>query len=307
VLSAELLQHLPLMEMSERMQKVTYNTALAESFLAFFEKNEMKKPVFLQIYLLNISMLRNKEDENLYWKFKNLLLDNQSIFDEKEKSNLYRFATNYCTPRLNRGERTFVEEGFFWNTENIRKKYIFENGLLSPSFFKNTLRLGLSLLRYKSKAVSAWNPKKFIEDNIIYLPEKQQNTYSNLATGLVFFQEKKYTFALEKLKLFRAEDALHQLDAKRVLLAIYYETAEDELYQKAKEKLEIEIETQANIAEIYKIYNRNFIHFLEEIQIISQLKGNKNKAINILSEKIESEIKIADKDVLLEFLKNLKK
>ncbi len=303
LISSELMQLYALLHADSKRRKIQYDQQIIANLLAILEKGSFQKPIFLQVYMLYINMLRQPTEENWYWQFKTLLLQHQSIFNAEEQSDLFRSAINYCIPRLNQGNKQFTAEAFFWSNENIERKYGFDNGILSPTSFKNTLRLGLGLLRSQQLTLKQWNPKDFIEKNKIYLPEKQRDMYANFAYGLLFFKEKKYNEALEKLREFKPQDTLHRFDVQRTILAIHYETGENDLFQKQKEKLLQDIDNQTNIEERYKVFNRNFIAFLEKIEIVFAAKGNKNKSLKAIAEEIKNEKNVADKDWLLECLK----
>ena len=101
--------------------------------------------IYYQIYLTQI----DSDNEEHYFKLKELLNKYYKLFPQDQAYDMYIFAMNYCIRRLNKGKPNSLNELFLLYKELLPKKLILVDGELSPWYFKNIVVTGLRLKEYE--------------------------------------------------------------------------------------------------------------------------------------------------------------
>lgn len=236
-----------------------------------------------------LSDLKNIED---FYALKKLILANWPSFPATEMRDIYLIAINYCIKQLNQGNRKFVEEALNLYKHGLDNKVLLEDGQLSAFDYKNTLRLSLALKEYE------W-ADKFIKEYTKYLPAKErQNTYQyNLA--YFYFNKPDYPKAMELLRHVEFNDVFNNLDARRMLLRMYYELKEFDALESLLDSFKVYIHRQKNIG-YHRTNYLNLIRFVRRM-----LKGDVDTKAKRkkLREKVEATESVAEKEWLLGMLK----
>ncbi len=220
-----------------------------------------------------------KESINLHWR----------LFPASEIRGIYLFAINYCIKRMNRGERQFIRTAFELFRDGLKNKTLLEEGILSSFTYKNITRLGIAL------SENQW-VEQFLEDYKKYLyPRERENTWRyNLA--YFYFQQQKYTEAMQLLLQVDFKDVLNNLDARRMLLKSYFELNEFNALSSLLESFARYIRRQKEIG-YHKENNLNLIRIVKKI--IEH--GVLNKKVSAqFKEEIEETTRIAEREWLLE-------
>ena len=177
------------------------------------------------IYYQTLLMLQNQDTVSEFLKLKSLLENNHSLFPENELRDMYNYARNYCIRKINAGDNDFYRPLFEIS------KIMIETGLIltqkyvtqTQRDYKNIVSMALRIGEFE------WALNFINEYKSKISSENRQNAYSyNLAN--YYFETKEYTMAVKLLRDVEFTDVYYNLDAKTMLLKIFYERDEDEAF-----------------------------------------------------------------------------
>jgi hypothetical protein len=203
----------------QNMNKKNYDLSFFEEILQWVERRKMTETLAVSVYYHSFLALTKTGDEIHFFQLKKLLTDEWAAFPEEEMRDLYLIAINYCIKKQNLGNATFVQEGFDLYKLGLENKILLENGILSVYTYKNVHLLADKLQFYD------WI-LTFLEDYKIFLPAEQRENHYNFNVAQYFFRRKNYQKAMPLLQTIEFSDVLHNLDARKMLLIMYYELGE---------------------------------------------------------------------------------
>ncbi len=213
-------------EMLNRQQiiKADYDFYLVEQIVAFLkqESNPYKDVAAIKVYLAIWDSLWDKDnDEQLYYLI-DLLKKEEACFELTELRGLYKYAQNFCIRRINKGKESFYEPLFDIYKQLLENETILQSKAHFANDYLNIAVIGLRLNQYD------W-VRSFIDTYKQVLPRTQQNNlyYYNLA--LFYYETKDYDDAIETLHEVHFEDALNNINARCLLVKIYYDAQEWEV------------------------------------------------------------------------------
>lgn len=263
--------------------------------------NYAEAPVVLFYYhcYTSIGHLYNNEipkSEIHFQTLKELLRQHWQILPPTEIRSIYLYAINYCIKRLNSGDRHFIREAFELYRAGLDNQTLLEDGILSSYTYKNITGLGIALLE------NEWI-EHFLEDYKKYLhPRERENTWRyNLA--YFYFQQKKYTKAMQLLIQVEFKDSLNNFDARRILLKCYFELGEYNALESLLHSFSRYIQRQKDIG----YHRENYLNMVRFVKKIIQGRLEDKKVVQQLIKDIEATNGLAEKEWLLEKLNNPKR
>ena len=273
------------------LQKQTYTQNLLPAVLEHIEQTDYSNIPAVAIYYHAYKALKKSADEH-FKALCQLVEQYEANFGTEELSGLYLLAINYCIRQLNRGNKKFIREAFELYRKGFSKNLLLDNGYVSEFNFKNALRLGIALKEYE------WAISLLNQYETLLHPQKRENTYQyNLA--YFHFQRKEYPKALKLLSTVDFKDALNNLDARRMLLRIYYELGEHDALASLLDSFTVYIHRQKGIG-----YHRE--NYLALIRIVKKMlnKNISDKAVRSnIRQLVERTDVLAEKEWLLDQLK----
>lgn len=274
-----------------------YNLQFEEEIVGLIERNShLLDNVSIAAYFYIYRMLTDEDNEAWFDRVKSILNEHALQFSQHEAARMYTYALNYCSRRINRGRKNFVEEMFLIYRDSIEKEVIFEDGILNPGHFKNVITVGLRLRKYDD-----WI-KSFIHEYSVYLPERSRDnavTY-NLAT--LYFYQKKHREVLELLREVEYEDITYNLNAKTMLLATYYETDEVEALFSLLESFRAYLNRHKDIPDSRRRLYQNLIKYTRKLANI--IPGDKAATARLRAE-VENDKAVASLNWLMEKIAEL--
>ncbi|MBL7794218.1 MAG: hypothetical protein JNK77_17945 [Saprospiraceae bacterium] len=216
---ADLLRHCCTILTYQSVNPQPYNFALLEAALAQIEQPGYQPTPVIAVYHCAYRALQSPEDDNRFLQFGTLITQHWQLFPAHEIRDLYLLAINYCIRRLNRGERRFIAEAFALYRDALEKEVLLEDGLLSKFTYNNILMLAI--------AQEDWDwADRFLDDYKQRLPARERENAYRYNRAVYFFRRPDYTKAMELLMHVEFRDLLYNLNARSMLLRIYYELGE---------------------------------------------------------------------------------
>lgn len=241
-------------------------------------------------------MQNNDEKDEHYFELKKLVSRHWRQFPLLEASEIYGGLLNYCSRKINQGNQFFVRE-FLEIYKDILQKNILPNNELNPWSFKNAVQIALRLGEYE------W-AEKFIKDYNAKLPTDFRDSALSYNLALVYFYQKKYNNVIEKLQSVDYEDIGYNLNAKSVLISVYYELDSDDALMSLMDSFKTYLHRHKDIAENRRILYLNLMKYVRKLLKLN--KGSKTEIEHIKKEMEEDrKIGIASEKWILEKLAEL--
>ena len=193
---------------------------MLDELLIYLENNQylLSTPA-IAIYYHQFKAMKNPDDESHYHHLKKEIFEHGNLFPNDEMRVIYLLTLNYCIGRSNAGFIGFVRESFDFYNEGLSKEILLENGILSRFTFNNAITMGLNLKEFK------W-VENFIKKYSSYLDEKHQESFVHFNQARLFYEQRSYEKAMKLFAQSDYDDLLMTLNARTMLLKMYYELDE---------------------------------------------------------------------------------
>ncbi len=196
---------------------------------ALMEGREDKVPVNFtashssEVYYHMYKTLAEQSDEN-YFRLKECIIEKGHLFPKSERFEIFAAALNYSISRMNRGAREFIREAFDMYRSALESGVLINNNTIDEYIFYNISANAIRLGEYE------W-AHNFIEEYKEYLPEAQRSSAIRYALAQVYFHQNDYEQAETLLQQFESSNLIITLNARTLLLRIYYEEGAWELLE----------------------------------------------------------------------------
>lgn len=261
-----------------------YKIDLIEPIVEFLRNNPdlLSQPTIATQYYNYLIELEPEEEEH-YFAFKDLLFQLSDDTNSINLQHLYQTALNYSSRKINAGDPAYMREYLDVYRHGLAQEAVFENGALPPQHFKNSIATALRLGDFDW----AW---EYIQNYKDRIPKEYRDNAVNLNLATFYFYQKDYNKAMDYLRDVEYEDVTYNLNAKSMLLAIYYETDEFDALDSLFDAILAYLSRHKEIPANYKKYFRNLVSVTRKMTRI--IPGDK-KAVEKLSKEVESTKEIA--------------
>ncbi len=260
----------------QNLSKQSYDFSLFEEILEWVVRRKLETVLAVGVYYHSYLSITKPEETVHFHHLKTLLTTHWSAFPQEEMHDLYLIAINYCIKQQNKGEQSFIREGFELYKTGIENKSLLKNGVLSVFTYKNVHLLADKLGEYDWIVV-------FLEQYKTLLPAEQRENHYNFNLAQYYFRRRLYQKAMPLLQTIEFSDVLHNLDARKMLLIMYYDLAEYDALDVLMERFKTYLQRQKDLG-----YHRenflNLLHFVKQLLLFPSMKKKEKqqliKAIN---------------------------
>jgi hypothetical protein len=202
----------------------TYDLAFQELLLEGIGDSAMLQHPLIKAYYHILRMLSLPEEaETEYKAVKDLFQANLAVFSEYDKQNILSHLLNFSIQQIRKqvDRRPYTEEALSLYMFGLESKIYLPKDQLSPWHFKNIIKLAFNLGNFD------W-AEQFMYQYSPNLQEafRENALYYNLAD--LYYQKKDYEKAMKFLNQVEFTDLTYNLNAKLLLIKIYYELDEEE-------------------------------------------------------------------------------
>jgi hypothetical protein len=273
-----------------------YDILFIDEILDYLRKFPLADVPELTIYYYTFLTLYEEENTEHYYKLRSLLDSYGALMPKTEAVELYDSALHYCTGKLNKGNRVFLQEYFDLFENAIQKGIFLENDELAPWRFNNIIGVALRLGKLD------W-AENFVENYKNYLPaDTRENTYPfNLAR--VFLYQKKYDKVLSLLQNVEYEDIGYNLISKAMLIITYYELDEFDTLDSFTESFRVFLNRHKNLPHQRRKGYLNLIKYTRRLTRLAP--GDKAAAEKLKQEITREKAAVVNHEWLLEKLDEL--
>ncbi|MCR9287225.1 MAG: hypothetical protein NXI23_07585 [Bacteroidetes bacterium] len=267
-----------------------YHSNMLEELQNYLQKFPYEDVPIITVYLTILKTLTHEDNIAHFEKLKSDLNTYSNLFEVEEMKQIYIHTINYCIRKIRQKEERFVEEALNLYMNGIETKLLFEGDFLSPWTYNNIIKLGLRLGRYD------WT-ETAIKTYHTALEEPFRDSAFNYSLADLYYHKQDFNKALLHLREVEYSDIFFALDAKVMLLKIYFEKSEKE----ALHSLIISFKTYLKRNKL--ISNTMRETYLNFTILLAQLDKNQFHPITDLKEKIINSELLVDRKWLLEQLK----
>ncbi len=252
------LKYLTAMISWEKIISRPFNKTLINEIKDIVTKYKYTSTPQINIYYKLLLLLTEPASDKYFESLKVDLGLQKDYFPQKEMKLFYYFMINYCIIQIREGKNEFADELLQIYTSGIKNGALFEEGQITPWTFKNMIRLGIGQKEY------AWT-QNFISEYSYKLPSNKQKDAYNFSMADMFYAQNKYDEALNYLNQVEFTDIHYSLDAKELLLKIYYTAEETEAFLSLIFSFKIYLKRNKLITKDVKTAYENFIRFIHQM------------------------------------------
>lgn len=273
----------------QNIYKKEYQQTLLPEIIHHIEQENLIDVPVISIYYHCYQALRKEPQSGWFERFRLELEKHKNLFTPDELHPLYLLALNFCIRQYNAGNTAYLEEEFNLYKECLEGGYLNKDGYLSRFTYRNFMTVCIAANKLDYAAI-------FIEEFISKLePQYQESAYSFNTARLAYYQ-KRYKDALLLLQKIEFEEFYTQISAKIIMLKIFYETDEWDVFSTFIDNMKTQIYRKKDIG-YHKENYLNFLKYAKKLQELDSMsKAQKNKMLN----DVESEKRIAERAWLKE-------
>lgn len=247
----------------------------------------------IRLYYHSYCCLSQPTASEHFFAYKKILPEAAHWLSKIELRDVLLFGINYSIGRSNRDAPGFLRELFDLYKFGLNQEIFLENGILSRFTYKNIVTVGLKL--GEEEWVSA-----FIETHSRQLAPAFQEHYERFCRAKLCYQQQDYGQVQSLLFDVSFDDVLLELNARQLLLKIYFETAEWRLLEGFLTSFERFVARKKMLEYHVSIY-RNIIQFTGKLMLWkSKKRVYTPEEVEQLLEQIRTANPLPDREWLLQ-------
>jgi len=279
----------------KNLYATNYTIPLLEEILTLSNQIPYIDIPAIQLYYQAYMALTVPNDTTYFELLKRNLLKHETLLPTKERKDLYTLAINYCIRRINSDEsQKFIREVFELYKHGLKNKTLLDNGVLSRFTYKNIASAGLRLKEYDWIA-------NYISTYAIYVEADYRESYQHYNTSKLYFAKGDYNQAMQRLIQVEYDDLFLNLDAKTMLMKIYYETHSHDALDAFFHSFTIYLQRK----EIMGYHRENYLNIIRLTKKLLELPPRNPKARQQLQNSIDSLQPLTERAWLLEQLSRI--
>lgn len=276
------------------LRKEAYQIPFLEVILKEVAKGAYNHIDAIMIYYHSYWALSLTNAEEHFTKLKKYLRREQPVLDLVDLKDLYLAALNYCIKRLNIGDEEYVIEALEIYKLGLKTKILLEENRLSRFAYKNITALGLRAKDFD------WI-EMFIEDYASFVDPKYRASYKHYNTAKLYFEKGKQSKAMDWLLQVEYDDIFLNLDAKIILLKIYFTNKNYEALESLLDSTKVYLGRKGKLVMSY--HQENYKNILRFTHKIITLPLYNKKAKDALIKEIKTIRPLTERQWLLDAIK----
>ncbi len=272
-----------LMLSHQTVYKMDYQIGLLEAIVIHIHEKELLTIPAIAIYYYSYKTLTDKSDAKHFVFLLQQILENGHLFPKAEMRDIVILAVNYCIGQINAGNKSYTKSSFDLYLKGLEENIFIEANYISRFTFRNIVSAGLILKEFD------W-VYKFIQDYSNFLEPNQREQIVDYNLAKYFFEKKDYKNAMQLLIQSDYDDILVNLNAKTILVKIFYELNEFDALESLLESFRTYLQRK-DVIGYHKTNYKNIIKYTKKLLHLSPNSAkklalkNEIENINPLSEK----------------------
>lgn len=287
---AETLRQAAVMRSHQSMTQRAYRQTFLADVLRTLATDKIDSPA-VSAYYYAYRALGDDAKVTDFQKLKDIIVSDWQLFPSPELRDLYLLAINFCIRQLNRGVESFNREALDLYKNGLNNGALLENGSITPYSYNNVLRLAIKTDDW------VW-AEDFLTTFKNKLPSREREATFKYNQALFFFRKKDALRAMSLLQEVNPKEVLYNLDARQMLMRIYYDLGEWTALDSLLESFKIYLHRQNSIGYHRESYS-NLIKFTTKLLKTDLSNAHQRE---ILRGQIEATTLVTEKGWLLEKL-----
>ncbi len=268
----------------QNVLQTEFKVPMMQYIVEYLEKYNFDNIPLITIYFKILKSLSDDKNDKHYKQLKALITKYQKAISINELRDIYVFVQNYCIRKINTGHNEYLRELFNTYKTMLENEIIFETGELQHLHFKNIVTLALRLDEIE------WT-EKFITQYSDYLNKELRKNAVSYNLARVHYARKHYREALRVMRTVEFTDMYYHLDAKALLLKIYYEMDDIEPLFSLITTMRVYLKRSKLISE----YQRTiYINLINHVKTLARIKSGGNQSIEMIKQAIKNNNEVAD-------------
>lgn len=215
---------------------------------------DYKEHPFVSLYYPVYMGLQNLDDDKWYVGYLKKLKEHLHKIQPEDGKEICNYIQNYCVKRINEGRQEFLKELFEIFKLMLKTNLAYEGLYLPQWTYKNIVTVGVRLKEF------TWT-EDFIHQYYKKLaPGENDNAYQyNLA--VLHYESGKYDRALQLLNKIHFTDPNYYLDAKCILLKVYFEKENDDAIYSLRDTVKIYLLREKVLHKNQKVLYKNLFTY----------------------------------------------
>lgn len=214
--------------------------------------------VMAYYYCYRILSEKGTSAEADFHSLRALLTTKWMLFPDNEIRDLYVGSINYCIRRLNSGAREYISAALDIYRSGLERRILLEGGFLNKYTYNNILLLAL--------AQEEWDwSLHFLEQYKSELPPRDRDSAWRYNLATYYFRKKDYAQAQGILRRVEFRDVFYNLDARRMLVRIYFDTEETTALESLLDSFTVYLQRKRATLGYHKDLNLNFVRFVKRL------------------------------------------
>ncbi len=195
-----------------------YDAYKFHRFIDFLENNlaEYGEQPTISIYYPILLWLKDQHNDAWYIGFREKLFAHIREFPEQEAKDIVAYVQNYCVKRINEGRNEFLKEWLAISRFMLPLNLLHEGQHISEWTYKNIVTAGVRLKEFE------WT-EQFIHDYYEQLADDGRDNAYQYNLAVLYYEKHDFNRAMQLLNKVHFTDPNYYLDAKSILLKIYYD------------------------------------------------------------------------------------
>ncbi|MBK8565086.1 MAG: hypothetical protein IPN76_17550 [Saprospiraceae bacterium] len=243
---------------------VEYDTGLLNLVLGYLQAApwlDAHPAIALYFYYYQAATTGN---DAYFDKLKKGIVDNGQALPDSELRLVYLLAINYGIQQYNKGEGRYLKEVFELYRSALERGVLLENGQLSRYAFKNIAGIAIRLGEF------VWT-EGFLEKFGPKVEASHRRNYTDFNLAKLHHARHEYDKAMRMLHKVEYEDVFLNLDAKILLLKIYFEQDETEVLDSFIQSFQRFLQRKNKELGYHRENYLNTLHFASKLLTINGL------------------------------------
>jgi len=239
-------------------KKTSYDMGTLLPIISYIETTGLLGEPAIAVYYYSFKALIEPENESYFLELERILFEKEQLFPIEEMREFYLLAINYCISRINAGIDSYLHKAFKLYKLGFEKEILLENGTISKISFGNAVSNALKIREF------SW-AEGFVQRFKDKLEEKNRESMTNFNMARIYFERGEYGKAQQLLAKFEYDDIILNLIAKTMLLKIYYEASEYDIFESLLESMRTYLQRKDAISSNHRIVYKNLLGVMRRL------------------------------------------
>lgn len=252
---------------------LNYDAQKLQQFISFLEMVLPRLPEHfsIHIYYPLLLWLMEPEKDDWYIGFREKLFQHIAEFPDQEAKEIVAYVQNYCVKRINEGRNEFLNEWLAISKFMLPLNLLNEGPHLSQWTYKNIATAALRLHEY------GW-AEQFIHGYYLKLPLQHRDNAYQYNLAVFYYESGDLNKAMQLLSKVHFPDANYYLDAKSILIKIYFETNEYDALYSLNESMKIYLLREKQLSKNQHLQYKNLFRYTLRLYVLRLKKRSVDEA-----------------------------